>query len=79
MYYVVTLATLVTMGIALVRAARAAALMAGRDFVTPDDVKQVALPVLRHRMALAPELELEGLSADSVLGRLVEQVDAPRQ
>ena len=47
-------------GIALVRAARAHALIGGRDFVTPDDVKAVALPALRHRLTLAPELEIEG-------------------
>ena len=66
-------------GIALVRAARAAALIAGRDFVTPDDVKGVATPVLRHRMMLSPELELEGQTPDLVLGAVIEQVEAPRQ
>jgi MoxR-like ATPase len=66
-------------GIALIRAARAVALMAGRDFVTPDDVKLVVLPVLRHRMVLAPELELEGQTADVVLHQLTQQVEAPRQ
>src|SRR5512145_436136 len=54
-------------GIALVRAARAHALIQGRDFVTPDDVKAVALPALRHRAMLAPELEIEGQSVDEVL------------
>ena len=57
--------------IALVRAARAAALMAGRDFVTPDDIKSVALPALRHRLLLAPELELEGHTTDQVLTSLL--------
>lgn len=66
-------------GIALIRAARAAALMAGRDFVTPDDIKTVLMPVLRHRMVLAPELELEGQTADMVLHQLIQQVKAPRQ
>ena len=66
-------------GIAVIRASRAAALMEGRDFVTPDDMKRMVLPVLRHRMLLAPELELEGRTADSVLEQLIEQVDAPRQ
>jgi MoxR-like ATPase len=51
-------------GIALVRAARAAALLAGRDYVTPDDVKHVALPALRHRVIPAPELEIEGQDSD---------------
>ncbi|HDP90012.1 MAG TPA: MoxR family ATPase [Thioalkalivibrio sp.] len=65
-------------GIALVRAARAAALLAGRDFVTPDDVKKVARPALRHRIALSPELELEGQTPDQVLHALIDRVDAPR-
>jgi MoxR-like ATPase len=65
--------------IALVRAARAAALLAGRDFVTPDDIKTVALPALRHRLLLAPELELEGHTTDQVLTSLLAAVEAPRQ
>ena len=65
--------------IALVRCARAQAVLAGRDFVTPDDVREVALPALRHRIALAPELQLEGQSTDIVLQALLARVDAPRQ
>jgi MoxR-like ATPase len=64
--------------IALVRLARALALAAGRDFVTPDDIKAAALPVLRHRVAVSPESELDGLSSDELLAVLVEQVAAPR-
>jgi MoxR-like ATPase len=64
--------------VALFRAARAAALLAGRDFVTPDDVKEYALPVLRHRIVLAPELEVEGRSADDVLQALFNRVRAPQ-
>ncbi|MDO6388341.1 MULTISPECIES: AAA family ATPase [Uliginosibacterium] len=64
--------------IALVRAARASALLAGREFVTPDDVKRVALPALRHRISLVPEAEIEGLSIDSVLTSLLARTDAPR-
>ncbi len=66
-------------GIAMVRAARAIALLDGRDFVTPDDVKRVVFPVLRHRIILDPELELEGRTADQVLAAILEQVKAPRQ
>jgi MoxR-like ATPase len=66
-------------GIALIRAARAAALLAGRDFVAPDDIKAVARPALRHRIMLSPELELEGHNADQVLGALLNTVEAPRQ
>jgi MoxR-like ATPase len=65
-------------GIALARVARAAALIAGRDFVTPDDVKRMALPALRHRVTPAPELEIEGHSSDTILKALLEKVEAPR-
>jgi MoxR-like ATPase len=64
--------------IALVRCARARALMSGRTFATPDDVKAVALAVMRHRVAVAPELEIEGRDADSVLTEMLAQVEAPR-
>jgi MoxR-like ATPase len=64
--------------IALVRCARARALMSGRTFATPDDVKSVALAVLRHRVTVAPELEIEGRDADSVLTEMLTEVEAPR-
>jgi len=64
--------------IALVRCARARALMTGRTFATPDDVKSVALAVLRHRVSVAPELEIEGRDADSVLAEMLTEVEAPR-
>jgi MoxR-like ATPase len=64
--------------IALVRAARVAALLDGRDFVTPDDIKRIALPALRHRLALAPDAMLEGRKADDLLSAVVESVPAPR-
>ncbi len=65
--------------IALVRAARAQAVLSGRDFVTPDDVRDIAKPALRHRIALAPELQIEGQSADDALTALLAKVDAPRK
>jgi MoxR-like ATPase len=65
-------------GIALARIARAAALIAGRDFATPDDVKRMALPCLRHRVTPAPELEIEGHSSDAIVKALLEKVEAPR-
>ena len=64
--------------IALLRCARALALINGVDFVTPDDVKSMMLPVMRHRVILAPEVEIDGLGVDEVLGKLLEKVDAPR-
>jgi len=65
-------------GISLIRAARAAALLAERDFVTPDDIKDIALAALRHRIRLAPELEIEGYDTDKVLMTILEKVEAPR-
>ena len=64
--------------IALVRGARARALLRGGDFVLPDDIKSCALAVLRHRVRLVPELDIEGLSVDQVLQQLLDQVPAPR-
>ena len=64
--------------VALFRIARAAALVAGRDFATPDDVKQHALPVLRHRVLLAPELQVEGRSTDDVITAILARVPAPQ-
>lgn len=64
--------------IALVRASRVVALMQGRDFVTPDDIKRIALPALKHRIALAPDALLEGRSPRDLLTAVVESVAAPR-
>jgi MoxR-like ATPase len=64
--------------IALVRVARAAALLAGRDFVTPDDVKSMAVPALRHRIILAPELEIEGRQTDEIVQAILDSVEAPK-
>jgi MoxR-like ATPase len=64
--------------LALVRGARAVALMAGRNFVTPDDIKGIALPALRHRVAIAPDAALEGRTANDLLAAVVDSVPAPR-
>jgi MoxR-like ATPase len=64
--------------IALVRAARVAALMEGRDYATPDDIKKFALPALRHRIALTPDALLEGRRPADLLTAVVESVAAPR-
>jgi MoxR-like ATPase len=64
--------------IALVRAARARAVLAGRDYVIPDDVKQVAIPALVHRVIVAPELEIEGYRSWQVISEIVERTEAPR-
>ena len=65
-------------GISMVRAARAHALLGGRDFVTPEDVKAVALPALRHRVTPTPEVEIEGQGVDTILDVLLQKVEAPR-
>ena len=65
-------------GIALIRSARAHALLQGRDFVTPDDVKAMLKPALRHRLTLAAEYEMEGASVDHLLEDLARRVAAPR-
>ncbi len=65
--------------IALLRSARANAMLAGNQFVTPDDVKSVAVPALRHRIKVTADLEIEGYRADDVLGDLLNNVQAPRK
>jgi MoxR-like ATPase len=62
----------------LAAAARAYAALMGRDFVIPDDVKMLALPVLRHRVILSASAEIEGLSADRVVGEILSRTAAPR-
>jgi MoxR-like ATPase len=63
---------------ALLRTSRAWAWLSGRDFVTPDDVKALARPTLRHRLALRPEAELEGATTDAVLEGVLATVPVPR-
>jgi len=64
--------------LALVRGARAVSLMDGRAYVTPDDIKHIALPALRHRVALAPDALLEGRRVNELLTEVLEAVAAPR-
>ncbi|MCX6979832.1 MAG: MoxR family ATPase [Verrucomicrobia bacterium] len=65
--------------ISLVRVAKSFAAMAGRDFATPDDIKSAALPVLRHRVIVTPELAISGQTADDALAAIVSQTEAPRR
>lgn len=65
--------------IGLVRIAKANAFLHGRDFVLPDDVKSMAIPVLQHRIALTPDVEIEGMNAMDVLALMLNDVEAPRQ
>lgn len=65
-------------GIALTQGARALAVFQGRAFATPDDVTRLALPTLRHRVAMSPEAEIEGRSVDEILSSLVRSISVPR-
>lgn len=64
--------------IALMLASKAKAALAGRDFVTPEDVKIIAKPTLRHRIILTPDAEMEGVNADDVLDGIFSKVEIPR-
>ena len=64
-------------GVALLKAARAGALLAERDYVIPDDVKGLAPAVLRHRVSVAPELELEGVTPDAALQAVLDKTEVP--
>ena len=66
-------------GISILKASRARALLHGRDYVVPEDIKNAALPVLRHRVQLTPEIAISGQNVDEVLRAIVESVPAPRQ
>lgn len=65
-------------GISLIRAAKSMAMLEGRNFVVPDDIKRIAIPALRHRITLTPDLEIEGLSSEDVLLGVLEKTEAPR-
>jgi len=65
-------------GIALLRTSQCLAALEGREFITPDDIKRMALPVLRHRVILRPEAELEGQTPDRVISRILEGIPVPR-
>jgi MoxR-like ATPase len=64
--------------LALMESARALAVLRGRDFITPDDVKEMAGPVLIHRVTLSPEAEMEGVVLNDILRRIFEKVEVPR-
>ena len=64
--------------LALVQGAKAVAAMSGRDFATPDDLRAIVAPALRHRILLTPEREIEGVRPEAVLQRIVEEIEVPR-
>ncbi len=64
--------------VAILNGSKAFAAVNGRDFVTPEDIKFVALPVLRHRIVLTPDKEMEGITADEVVKQIIDKVEVPR-
>ena len=64
--------------VAILNASKAYAALQARDFVTPEDIKTVALPVLRHRIMLNPEKEMEGVSPDEVVLQIIDKIEVPR-
>ena len=64
--------------IMLLQAGKALAVLRGKDYLTPDEVQVMALPVLRHRIRLTPEAEIEGLTPDACIQSLLAQVEIPR-
>jgi len=62
----------------LANASRARAALQGRDYAIPDDVKALAVPVLRHRLTLSPAAEIEGRNVEDLVAELVEGTEAPR-
>ena len=64
--------------LAILRASKAFAAIQGRDFVTPEDIKEMASPVLRHRIILTPEKEMEGLTADDLIDSILKAIEVPR-
>ena len=64
--------------IAMLIASKAYAAINGRDFVTPEDIKKVALPILDHRVIVTPEREMEGLTSKQIIGQIIESVEIPR-
>ena len=64
--------------IAMLRTSKAYAALQGRDFITPEDIKSMAIPILRHRILLSPEKEMEGVSTDDVIQQVIEKIEVPR-
>ena len=64
--------------LAILRSAKANAAIKGRDFVTPEDIKEMATPVLRHRIILTPEKEMEGITADELIENILRTIEVPR-
>jgi MoxR-like ATPase len=64
--------------IAILNAAKGYAALRGRDFVTPEDIKEAAIPVLQHRVIVTPEREMEGISSKEIIQQIIESIEIPR-
>jgi MoxR-like ATPase len=64
--------------VALLKCGKALAALRGRDYVTPDDIKGLAMPILRHRLILSPETAIEGVSVDEIIVGILNSVPVPR-
>ena len=64
--------------LSIMNASKAMAAMQGRDFVTPEDILDVVTPVLRHRIILSPDKEMEGITADELIEKIIKSIEIPR-
>lgn len=64
--------------LALMNASKALAALRGKDFIVPEDIQELAFPVLRHRIVLSPEKEMEGLTNDEVIKQIIRKIEVPR-
>jgi MoxR-like ATPase len=64
--------------LAILRSSKANAAIKGRDFVTPEDIVEMAAPVMRHRIILTPEKEMEGITADELIESIIKNIEVPR-
>lgn len=64
--------------LAIINAAKALAAIKGRDFITPDDIIFIAPPVLRHRIMLTPDKEMEGITPDEIVTQIIQKIEVPR-
>ena len=64
--------------IGILNSSKALAAIRGRDFVTPDDIREVTVPVLNHRVVLSPEREMEGIKSKQTIEEIIEQIEVPR-
>lgn len=64
--------------LAILSASKAFALMSGRDFVIPEDIKKAVYPVMQHRIIITPEREMEGITSEIVLNQIIDSIEIPR-